>query len=57
MEVLWLMDRVVDGGEGQLGPELVSGGSCGVHSWIEAQATTEGGFLGLRHKTKEADSG
>ena len=35
MEVLWPMDRAVDGGEGQPGPELGSGGSCGVHSWIE----------------------
>ena len=29
------MDCAVDGGEGQPGPELVPGGSCGVHSWIE----------------------
>src|SRR6185312_1304195 len=29
------MDRAVDGGEGQLGPELWPSGSCGVHSWIE----------------------
>jgi len=29
------MDRAVDGGEGQPEPELVPGGSCGVHSWIE----------------------
>ena len=57
MEVLWPMDRAVDGGEGQPGPKLVPGGSSGVHSWIEAQAATEGGFLGLRHKTKEADGG
>ena len=35
VEVLWPMDRAVDGGEGQRGPELVPGGSCGVHSWIE----------------------
>ena len=55
MEVLWPMDRAVDGGEGQPGPELVPGGSCGVHSWI--QAATEGGFFGLRHKTKGADGG
>ena len=27
--------RDVDGGEGQPGPELGPGGSCGVHSWIE----------------------
>ena len=35
MEVLWPMDRVVDGGEGQPGPELMPGGSYSVHSWIE----------------------
>ena len=35
MEVLWPMDRVVDGGEGQPGPKLGPGGSCGVHSWME----------------------
>ena len=35
VEVLWPMDRAVDGGEGQSGPELGPGGSCGVHSWIE----------------------
>ena len=35
MEVLWPMDRAVDGGEGQPGLELGLGGSCGVHSWIE----------------------
>ena len=29
------MDRAVDGDEGQPGPELVPGGSCGVHSWIK----------------------
>ena len=29
------MDRAVDGGEGQPGPELGSGGSYGVHSWIK----------------------
>src|SRR6185437_15227614 len=35
VEVLWPMDRAVDGGEGQPGPELGPGGSCGVHYWIE----------------------
>jgi hypothetical protein len=35
VEVLWPMDRAVDGGEGQPGPELGPGGGCGVHSWIE----------------------
>ena len=57
MEVLWPMDHAVDGGEGQPGPKLVPGGSCGVHSWIEGASGDEGGFLGLRHKTKEADGG
>ena len=31
----WPMDRAVDGGEGQPGPELGRGSSCRVHSWIE----------------------
>ena len=57
MEVLWPMDRAVDGGEGQPGPELGPGGSCGVHSWIEGASGDGSGFLGLRHKTKEADGG
>src|SRR6185369_5193646 len=35
VEVLWPMDHAVDGGEGQPGPELGPGGSCGVHYWIE----------------------
>ena len=35
MEVLWPMNRAVDGGEGQPGPELGPGDSCGVHSGIE----------------------
>jgi len=35
VEVLWPMDRAVDGGEGQPGPELGPGGSCSFHSWIE----------------------
>ena len=49
------MDRAVDGGEGQPGPELGPGGSYGVHSWIEGASGDGRGFLGLRHKTKEAD--
>ena len=57
MEVLWPMDRAVDGGEGQPGPELGPGGSCGVHSWIEGASGDGRRFLGLRHKTKEADGG
>ena len=35
VEVLWPMDRAVDGGEKQPGQELRPGGSCGVHSWIK----------------------
>ena len=57
MEVLWPMDRAVDGDEGQPGPELGPGGSCGVHSWIEGASGEEGGFLGSHHKTKETDGG
>ena len=33
------MDRAVDGREGQPGPELGPGGSCGIHSWIEGAST------------------
>ena len=44
VEVLWPMDRAVDGGEGQPGPELGPGGSCGVHSWIEG-ASTDGRWV------------
>ena len=57
MEELWPMDRAMDGGEGQPGPELELGGSCGVHSWTEGASSDGGGFLGLRHKTKLADGG
>jgi len=39
VEVLWPMDRAVDGGEGQPVPELGPGGSYGVHSWIEGAST------------------
>src|SRR6185503_19636495 len=35
------MDHAVDGGEGQPGPELGPGGSCGVHSWIEGASGDE----------------
>ena len=55
MEVLWPKDRKVDGGEGQLGPELGPGSSCGIHSWTEGASSDGGGFLGLRLKTKLAD--
>ena len=33
------MDHAVDGGEGQPGPELGPGGSCGIHSWIEGASS------------------
>ena len=57
MEVLWPMDRAVDGSEGQPEPELGPGGSYGVHSWIE-DASGDGRRVScLRHKTKEADGG
>ena len=57
VEVLWPMDRAVDGGEGQPEPELEPGGSCGVHSWTEGASSDGGGFLGLLHKTKLANGG
>ena len=57
MEVLWPMDRAVDGGEGQPGPELGPGSAVASTPGSRAQAVMEGGFLGLRHKTKEADGG
>ena len=41
MEVLWPMDRAVDGAKRQPGPKLVPGGSCGVHSWIEGASGDE----------------
>ena len=50
MEVQWPMDRAVDGGEGQPGPELGPGGSCGDGrrvSWFAPQ--NQGG--GWRLKT------
>ena len=43
------MDRAVDGGEGQPGPELGPGSSYGVHSWIKGQAPVDDRFLGLRY--------
>ena len=57
MDVLWPMDRAVDGGEGQPGPELGQAAAVASTPGSRAQAATEGGFLGLRHKTKEADGG
>ena len=58
MEVLWPMDRAVDGGEGQPGPELRPGAAAVTSTpGSRAQAATEGGFLGLRLKTKDADGG
>ena len=41
MEVLWPMDRAVDGGEGQPGPKHGPGGSYGIHSWIEGVSDDE----------------
>ena len=57
MEVLWPMDRAVYGGEGQ--PDRSSDRATAAASTpgSRAQAATEGGFLGLRHKTKKADGG
>ena len=57
MEVLRPMDRAVDGGEGQPGPELGLGGSCGVHYWIEGASPDGWRVSCLRHKTKLANGG
>ena len=57
VEVLWPIDRSVDGGEGQPGPELVRAAAVASTPGSRVQEMTEGGFLGLRHKTKEADGG
>ena len=46
MEVLWPMDRAVD-----------RAAAVASTPRSRAQAATEGGFIGLRHKTKEADGG
>ena len=51
------MDRAVDGGEGQPGPELCRAAAVASTPGSRAQAATEGGFLGWRHKTKQADGG
>ena len=57
MEVMWPMDHAVDSGEGQ--PGRSSGRAAAVASTpgSRAQASVDGGFLGLRHKTKLADGG
>ena len=60
MEVLWPMDRAVDGGEGQPEPDYRSldrAAAVASTPGSRAQAATKGGFFGLRHKTKEADGG
>ena len=57
VEVLWPMDRAVDGGEGQPGPELGPGGSCGVHSWIEGASGDGSRVSWFAPQTKEADGG
>ena len=57
MEVLWPMDRAVDGGEGQRNRSSDRAAAVVSTTVSRAQAATEGGFLGLRHKTKEADGG
>ena len=51
------MDRAVDGGEGQPGPELVRAVAMASTPGSRAQAAMDSGFLGLRHKTKLADGG
>ena len=57
MEVLWPMDRAVDGGEGQSDRSSDRATAAASTLGSRAQALTDGGFLGLRHKTKLADGG
>ena len=57
MEVLWRMDRAVDGGEGSRERSSCRAAAVASTPGSRAQAVTEGGFLGLRHKTKEVDGG
>ena len=55
---LWIAGTRASSVDGEL-PRRSSGRAAGVASTpgSRAQAATEGGFLGLRHKTKEADGG
>ena len=55
---LWIAGTRVSSVDGELSWRS-SGRAAAVASTSgsRAQATTEGGFLGLRHKTKEADDG
>ena len=55
---LWIAGTRASSVDGDL-PWRSSGGAAAVASTpvSRAQATTEGGFLGLRHKTKEVDGG
>ena len=57
MEVLWPMDRAVDGGEGKGDRSSGRAAAVASTSGSRAQAPVDGGFLGLRHKTKLADGG
>jgi len=55
---LWIAGTRASSVDGEL-PWRSSGRAAAVASTpgSRAQAATEGGFLGLRHKTKEADGG
>ena len=54
MELLWPMDRAVDGGQDRSSDREAAVAST---PGSRVQAAMEGGFLGLRHKTKETDGG
>ena len=55
---LWIAGTRASSVDGEL-PWRISGRAAAVASTpgLRAQAATEGGFLGLHHKTKEADGG
>ena len=57
MEVLWPMDRAVDGVKGSRDRSSDRAAAVASTPGSRAQAPVDGGFLGLRHKTKLADGG
>ena len=57
MEVLWPMDCAVEAVKGSRDRSSDRAATVASTPGSRAQAATEGGFLGLRHKTKEADGG
>ena len=57
MEVLWPMDSAVDAVKGSRDRSSCRAVAVASTPGSRAQAPTEGGFLGLCHKSKLADGG